>query len=219
MANLSDLKIAVAHAPTVRESGVLLLQGLASALLGTAGSLEKVEDLARSIGAQAEELATALSTNTPVAPTAGLPAAAETDELEPPTDAQGLRLDGPTLKEWTDRGYPATSYPPAGYASKEPPVTTNLNAPQVEPTALVFRTDADGESSNAFITTPWPAVASTPRTSIEGETPLAKLDGQFLTFYAANGRATYTVRDAAADPLVLDLQPDSSTYSEAPAVP
>lgn len=27
-----------------------------------------------------------------------------------------LRTDGPTLKEWTDRGYAANAYPPAGYA-------------------------------------------------------------------------------------------------------
>lgn len=31
-----------------------------------------------------------------------------------------LRQDGPTLQEWTQAGYPATAYPPPGYAPKGP---------------------------------------------------------------------------------------------------
>lgn len=36
-----------------------------------------------------------------------------------PRNAQGLRTDGPTLKEWTDAGYSAKAYPPQGYARRD----------------------------------------------------------------------------------------------------
>lgn len=36
----------------------------------------------------------------------------------PPTNADGLRLDGPTFEEFVKAGYPATRYPPSGYAEK-----------------------------------------------------------------------------------------------------
>lgn len=37
---------------------------------------------------------------------------------EIPRDAEGLRLDGPTLEEWTAAGYKAENYPPQDYAEK-----------------------------------------------------------------------------------------------------
>lgn len=40
---------------------------------------------------------------------------------DPPRDDKGLRTDGPTIKEWVDRNYPARNYPPSGYASKSTP--------------------------------------------------------------------------------------------------
>jgi len=36
----------------------------------------------------------------------------------PPLDAQGLRLDGPTMEEWLAAGYRRENYPPRGYAPK-----------------------------------------------------------------------------------------------------
>lgn len=33
-------------------------------------------------------------------------------------ESTGPRLDGPTIAEWIEAGYPATSYPPEGYASR-----------------------------------------------------------------------------------------------------
>jgi len=33
-------------------------------------------------------------------------------------DANGLKLDGPTIGEFVAAGYPAASYPPGGYASR-----------------------------------------------------------------------------------------------------
>lgn len=37
------------------------------------------------------------------------------------TNADGLRLDGPTIGEFVDAGYPASAYPPEGYASRSTP--------------------------------------------------------------------------------------------------
>lgn len=39
----------------------------------------------------------------------------------PPTDAAGLRLDGPTYEEYVAAGYAPDTYPPQGYASKGVP--------------------------------------------------------------------------------------------------
>lgn len=36
----------------------------------------------------------------------------------PPTDADGLRLDGPTLEEYVSAGYKVENYPPSGYAAR-----------------------------------------------------------------------------------------------------
>jgi hypothetical protein len=36
-------------------------------------------------------------------------------------DENGLRTDGPTVAEYVDAGYQASSYPPAGYASRSTP--------------------------------------------------------------------------------------------------
>ena len=36
-----------------------------------------------------------------------------------PRDKAGLRLDGPTLKQWTAAGYSAEHYPPRGYARRD----------------------------------------------------------------------------------------------------
>lgn len=38
----------------------------------------------------------------------------------PPVNAEGLRTDGPTLAEYETQGYDASTYPPEGFASKEP---------------------------------------------------------------------------------------------------
>lgn len=43
---------------------------------------------------------------------------------EPPRNAEGLRLDGPTLEMHVAAGYPADKYPPEGYASKPSPGLT-----------------------------------------------------------------------------------------------
>ena len=40
------------------------------------------------------------------------------EEVTPPVDADGLRLDGPTLAEFVAAGYSAENYPPEGYAAK-----------------------------------------------------------------------------------------------------
>lgn len=40
---------------------------------------------------------------------------------EPLRNEQGLRTDGPTLKEFTDAGYSADKYPPQGYTDKRTP--------------------------------------------------------------------------------------------------
>lgn len=42
----------------------------------------------------------------------------EIDRREGRTDADGLRLDGPTLEEFTIAGYPPESYPPEGWAAR-----------------------------------------------------------------------------------------------------
>lgn len=48
-----------------------------------------------------------------------------------PVNAQGLRLDGPTLDEFVAAGYKAEYYPPAGYADLRPVNTDAL--PATEP--------------------------------------------------------------------------------------
>lgn len=40
------------------------------------------------------------------------------DEAHPDDDASELRTDGPTIAEYVAAGYPATAYPPVGYASR-----------------------------------------------------------------------------------------------------
>lgn len=47
-------------------------------------------------------------------------------------DADGLRLDGPTVAEYVAAGYKASAYPPEGYASRSTPeeVADALNAEQ-----------------------------------------------------------------------------------------
>lgn len=47
--------------------------------------------------------------------------AAEEDAAAP-RDANGLRLDGPTIDEFVAAGYKAEAYPPEGYAPKTPAV-------------------------------------------------------------------------------------------------
>lgn len=37
----------------------------------------------------------------------------------PPVNSDGLRLDGPTLAEYVEKGYKAENYPPSGYAARE----------------------------------------------------------------------------------------------------
>ena len=39
-------------------------------------------------------------------------------ENPPDVDARGLRTDGPTIDEFVEAGYPASNYPPYGYASR-----------------------------------------------------------------------------------------------------
>lgn len=39
-------------------------------------------------------------------------------EYVPPRNKDGLRTDGPTLKQWVAAGYRAENYPPQGYALK-----------------------------------------------------------------------------------------------------
>jgi hypothetical protein len=56
--------------------------------------------------------------------------------LPPPTDENGLRLDGPTLEEYLAAGYSEEAYPPAGYAVRL--------APEVPPApVLTPSTDAE----------------------------------------------------------------------------
>lgn len=40
------------------------------------------------------------------------------DDPRVPKDAEGKRLDGPTVAEFVAAGYPADKYPPGGYAKK-----------------------------------------------------------------------------------------------------
>lgn len=50
-----------------------------------------------------------------------------------PLDDNGLRTDGPTLEEYTARGFAAASYPPRGYAAKGDPIPADEAAAKVEP--------------------------------------------------------------------------------------
>jgi hypothetical protein len=61
---------------------------------------------------------------------------------EPPTNTEGLRLDGPTLEEYVKAGYKAENYPPKGYAAKPssegavtPKPETDAQADQQPPAA------------------------------------------------------------------------------------
>ena len=48
----------------------------------------------------------------------------------PPLDGNGLRLDGPTLEEWTAAGYKPEGYPPVDYAEKPSPALTKFREEQ-----------------------------------------------------------------------------------------
>lgn len=51
---------------------------------------------------------------------------------DPLTDADGLRLDGPTVEEWVAAGYLARVYPPNGYRMRKSPGLTKLQNELVE---------------------------------------------------------------------------------------
>ena len=60
-------------------------------------------------------------------------------------DAKGkdsLRHDGPTVAEWVSAGYPASTYPPEGYASRSTPE-------EVADAIAVEKADADAAASRA----------------------------------------------------------------------
>lgn len=59
--------------------------------------------------------------------------AAEAPKPAPPMNAEGLRLDGPTLAEFVKAGYPAENYPPHGYASLEPAAAAPAPIPAASP--------------------------------------------------------------------------------------
>lgn len=49
------------------------------------------------------------------------PATMKIHGTEPITNADGLRMDGPTIAEFLAAGYAAENYPPQGYASRSTP--------------------------------------------------------------------------------------------------
>lgn len=61
-------------------------------------------------------------------------------------NAQGLREDGPTVAEWVEAGYPAATYPPAGYS---------LRSSQEEiDAAIQLQKDAENETDPLKMTVP-----------------------------------------------------------------
>lgn len=50
-----------------------------------------------------------------------------------PTNTKTLRAGGPTLEEWTERGYKAAQYPPAGYAEVDSPALRAFKEQGTEP--------------------------------------------------------------------------------------
>lgn len=60
--------------------------------------------------------------------------------------APGPREDGPTIAEWVEAGYPATSYPPAGYVSR--------SSQEEIDAAIQLQKDADSETDPLKMTVP-----------------------------------------------------------------
>lgn len=54
------------------------------------------------------------------------------EDYKIPYDAEGKRLDGPTIEEWMKAGYPADRYPPFDYAEKPSPGLTAFRKQQQE---------------------------------------------------------------------------------------
>lgn len=60
--------------------------------------------------------------------------------------APGPREDGPTVAEWVEAGYPAASYPPAGYVSR--------SSQEEIDAAIQLQKDADSETDPLKMTVP-----------------------------------------------------------------
>jgi len=60
--------------------------------------------------------------------------------------AAGLREDGPTVGEWVEAGYPAATYPPAGYSSRS-------SQEEIE-AAIQVQKDAENETDPLKMTVP-----------------------------------------------------------------
>ncbi|MNP61935.1 HeH/LEM domain protein [compost metagenome] len=56
------------------------------------------------------------------------------------------REDGPTVAEWVESGYPAASYPPAGYASR--------SSQEEIDAAILLQKDAENETDPLKMTVP-----------------------------------------------------------------
>lgn len=125
-----------------------------------------------------------------------------------PTNADGLRTDGPTLAEYLEAGYTADTYPPKGYASREPvtekepgdwraqpkPAARN-ELPQPVATKAIVNTGKTDELSQAVVAMHAPKpVAPVP--------PEPQGPGKYRLDYVLNGEAITethrTVRQALA---------------------
>lgn len=74
---------------------------------------------------------------------------------EPPTDANGLRTDGPTLREYQAAGYHPDTYPPAGFAvvadpANEPAPAEAAPAPAPDAPPVDPRARLEGEDDETY---------------------------------------------------------------------
>ncbi len=68
------------------------------------------------------------------------------EEDNAPRNEQGLRIDGPTLEEYTAAGYAPENYPPSGYAERPSAALEAFKLAQAKPTPPATEmSPADGE--------------------------------------------------------------------------
>jgi hypothetical protein len=201
---LADTKLAAIAESTFEARIAVTFRSIGS-LIANAKDLTEVGELGREIAAQADDFAISLCKDVKFGTNAAAPMGDVAGKTRPGVDAdqslqrhrdqQGQGDDtapaNPTLKQWTDRGYPADKYPPRGHEAQTDGLPT-----------LSF--------DDAQVTTPWPTVAQAPASIKTG--PGRTLQGDKLTLNATNGHATYRLPDPSADPLVLVLVLGSDTY-------
>jgi hypothetical protein len=92
----------------------------------------------------------------------------------PPLDANGLKLDGPTLEEWVKAGYMPENYPPKGWAEKPSVGLAKFRADQADAAikkeaAAKAKAHAESEAALAVAlsTTPKPVVDEAPKATFD----------------------------------------------------